>query len=201
MSEKKSTKREKNTAQRIKKVRTLRKLGYYVREIMVETGLGINTVKKYISLADEPRGSRTKDISIQQKKRMAFNAKCRHFCSKKQLYITLARRYKMNIYELEQCIIETTFNNIEEIMGDLQYTIKGDKPTIITFMDNVHERRGSKNSYISLNAIFIKGMRLEENIKCLSIDDSYTLTLSVSDETGHKRHAIMYYYILRQGDY
>ena len=71
MSEKKSTKREKNTAQRIKKVRTLRKLGYYVREIMVETGLGINTVKKYISLANEPRGSRTKNISIQQKRSVA----------------------------------------------------------------------------------------------------------------------------------
>ena len=197
MSEKKSTKREKNTAQRIKKVRTLRKLGYYVREIMVETGLGINTVKKYISLADEPRGSRTKDISIQQKKRMAFNAKCRHFCSKKQLYITLARRYKMNVNELEQCIIETSFGNIEDIMGDLQYIIKGDKPTIITFIDNVHERRGSKNSYISLNAVFIEGMRLPENIKSISIDDFYILTMSVSDETGHKRHAIMYYYVLR----
>ena len=108
------TTRKNTTEERTKLVRRLRKQGLTIKDIIAQTGWNINTVKRYIRLAQEPRGKRKKYTPVKSMD-LIIDKKCRHFTSEKLLCTTLAGQYKIDENRLRDNIIVISFENIETI--------------------------------------------------------------------------------------
>lgn len=190
--------RKETTKKRIATVRRLRKEGLYIKEIMDEMNLSINTVKRYVHLANEPRGKRKdKNVKETRKNKHPFDPRQRHFTSKTQLFETFARHCKIQLGDLRNHIISVSMENIENIMGELSIIFTGGF-FILQFVDDAHER-GDHTGYRSLNAAFIRGMMLRENIDAgIMVDDFYTLKSSVKNDNWERKQVITYYYVLHK---
>lgn len=198
MAQRKRKVREETTNDRIKTVRKLRKEGLSIKEIMDEMDLSINTVKRYVRLANEPRGKRKdKTAKLSSKGKKPFDPRLRHFTSKTQLCEALTRHCKIQLGDLRDYIMSVSFENIENVMGDLYLTFTR-RYLIIKLVDETHGRR-DHTGYLSLNAAFIRGMMLRENIDAgIIVDDFYTLKSSVKNDNGERKQVITYYYVLHK---
>lgn len=190
--------RKETTKKRIATVRRLRKEGLYIKEIMDEMNLSINTVKRYVHLANEPRGKRKdKNVKETRKNKHPFDPRLRHFTSKTQLCEALTRHCKIQLGDLRDYIMSVSFENIENVMGVLYLTFTR-RYLIIKLVDETHGRR-DHTGYLSLNAAFIRGMMRQENIDAgIIVDDFYTLKSSVKNDNGERKQVITYYYVLHK---
>lgn len=189
------TKRKTTTEERTKLVRRLRKQGLTIKEIVAQTGWNINTVKRYIQLAQEPRGKRKKYTPVRRMD-LIIDKKCRHFTSEKLLYATLAGQYKIDENRIRDNIIVISFENIETIIGHIPF-LMWNNCLIVKFDDNVHERSDSSQKYKSINAAFICGLLLNRKIAFgdIIIDDFYTLTTSRTNNEGKREKVLTYFYV------
>ena len=190
------TKRKTTTEERTKLVRRLRKQGLTIKEIVAQTGWNINTVKRYIQLAQEPRGKRKK-YTLVKSMDLIIDKKCRHFTSEKLLCTTLAGQYKIDENRLRDNIVVITFENIETIIDHIPFLI-GNSCLIVKFDDNVHERSDSSQKYKSINAAFICGLLLNRKIAFddITVDDFFTLTSSRTNDEGKREKVLTYFYVL-----
>ena len=190
------TLRIETTKKRIEDVRCLRKKGLSIKEIVLETGLSINTVKKYVQIAGEPREKRIIEKPSRKDNRQ-LDDKQRHFRSQKQLYKVFAKNFKIDERDVNQYVMTLSFDSCQENVENLPYMV-GDKLPCICCVPDVPEAISNDKNAASLNVKFCNGLiQLEKsNVR---LEDIYSLN-SIEMVNGVKRSITRYYYIFFRGN-